>query len=71
MGTGQNCTKTNLREGTKLHKDNFPLRVNFVRVKILHRGSFMHESKKKQKIRHYKKLKDKLIKQKKKKKVTD
>ena len=44
MGTGQNCTKTELHEvaklheGTKLHEDKFPrgnkiaLRVNFARV---------------------------------------
>ena len=45
--TGQNCTtllkctKTSFNEGAKLHDDNFAL------VKILHGGSFFHESKKK------------------------
>ena len=69
MGTGQNCTKTKLHEGTKLHEDkitrryfrtktnlhelkklyevNLASRVNFARVTILHKGSFLHESKKK------------------------
>ena len=28
---GLNCTKRNLHKGTKLHRDNFAPRVNFVR----------------------------------------
>ena len=33
QGTGHNCTKTKLNEGTKLHKENFSRRVNFARKK--------------------------------------
>ena len=40
MGTGQNCTMPKLHEGTKLGD-------TFARVTILHGGSFLHESKKK------------------------
>ena len=36
-GTGKNCTKTKLHEGTKLHEDNFAPRVNFVRRVIFAR----------------------------------
>ena len=42
MGTGQNCTKTKLHEGTNLHEglilheDTFAPRVNFARVTVLH-----------------------------------
>ena len=62
-GTGLNCTKiklhevtklhegtklhesTKLHEGTKLHEDDFEPRVNFARV------TFLHESKKIQKLK--------------------
>ena len=45
MGTGLNCTKTELHEGTKLHenkiaRNDFAPRVNIARV------TFLHESKK-------------------------
>ena len=49
---------TNLHERKKFHEDNLAPKVNFARVKIYQRGSFLHESKKKQK----KKVKDKLMK---------
>ena len=57
MGTGQNCKKTMLHEGTKLHEGNFAPRVNFARVTIL------HKSRKNYIYKKLKKLKDKLIKQ--------
>ena len=41
-GPGQNCTKTKLHEGTKLHKDKFALRVNFARATNLHGESNLH-----------------------------
>ena len=31
MGTGKNCTKTKLHEGTKFHENKIALRVNFAR----------------------------------------
>ena len=55
---GQICMDTNLHERKKFHEDNLAPKVNFARVKIYQRGSFLHESKKKQK----KKVKDKLTK---------
>ena len=63
-------------EGTKLHEDNFAPKVNFARVTILHGWSFLDESKKKTEKNIYikkqkKKLKDKLIKNKNKKLLTE
>ena len=52
MGTGLNCTKSNLHEGTKLHEgkklheDDFAPRVNFARVTF-----FLHEIKTRNKIK--------------------
>ena len=44
---GQNCTKTKLHDGTKLHEDNFAARINFARVTIFHENK---KKKKKKKI---------------------
>ena len=51
--------ETNFHEGTILHEDNFTPRVNFARVTILHRGSFLHKSKKKSEKNIYKEKKRK------------
>ena len=41
--------KDKVAQGTKLHDDNIPPRVNFVRVAILHGGSFLHDGKRTEK----------------------
>ena len=47
-----------MSERVNIDEDNFARRVNFARVTVLHRESFLHESKKKQKkgvIKKYRK----------------
>ena len=48
MGPGQNCTKTKLHEGTKLHEDKIARRVKFARRRFctktnLHEGTKLHK----------------------------
>ena len=46
MGTGQNCTKTKLHEGTKLYNGNFALRVNLHHLQFCTEGLFCMRVKK-------------------------
>ena len=43
MGTGQNCTNTNLHNRKKLHRDKFAQRVNFAQEKKIEQTHQMHQ----------------------------